>query len=102
MIIDYCQSITELDILSSTISSKEMMQKYKFWPESMSTSPSGRHLGHYRILLPGPTRDTEAARAFEAKRSDLKSMHHLSLEYALINGAVCGPPGLRGDAVESN
>jgi hypothetical protein len=71
MIIDYCQSITELDILPSTITSKEMMQKHEFWPESMSTSPSGRHLGHYRALLPGPDHDTEAARVFESKRSDL-------------------------------
>jgi hypothetical protein len=86
MIIDYCQSVTEIDILPSPITPKEMMQKYKFWPKSTSTSPSGRHLGHYRALLPGPDRNTEAACAFELKRSDLEAMHHLSLEYALVHG----------------
>jgi hypothetical protein len=86
MIIDYCQSITELVILPLSFTPKEMMQKYKFWPESTSTSPSGRHLGHYCALLPGPDCDTEAAYVFESKRSDLETMHNLSLEYALTNG----------------
>jgi hypothetical protein len=86
MILRYCKSLTAIDELHQSISAKDMMSKYKFWPESTSTSPSGRHLGHYRALLPGPDLDTDAARLFESKRSALETMHHQVLDYALTNG----------------
>ena len=36
---------------SLDISSEEWIQKFKHWKESTSTSPSGVHLGHYKVLI---------------------------------------------------
>jgi len=43
---------------------KELMQGFKKWPERMSTSPSGHHLGTYKSLLkdfPPPKQKNEQA-----------------------------------------
>jgi hypothetical protein len=37
--------------ISTSISQKEFAKGFKKWSEGTSTSPSGRHLGHYRCLL---------------------------------------------------
>ena len=37
--------------ISITITQKEFMTGFRKWRESTSTSPSGRHLGHYKALL---------------------------------------------------
>jgi hypothetical protein len=37
------------------ISSDEVIRGFKGWKEQTSTSPSGRHLGHYRALIQDPT-----------------------------------------------
>jgi hypothetical protein len=86
LIVEFSQSVTDIDKLPSTITSKAMMDKYKFWPKSTTTSPSGRHLGHYRVPLPGPDRDNEASRILESKRSTLVSIHHSVMDYALTTG----------------
>ena len=57
-----------------------------FWPESTTTSPSGRHLGHYRALLQTLPVGNKAAEATDYKRGMLASMHHSILEYSLQNG----------------
>ena len=62
------------------------MDKYKFWPENTSTSPSGRHLGHYRSLLPNLPVHSEATEELDAKRQDLVNMHHAVTDYALTHG----------------
>ena len=36
---------------SLDINSEEWIQKFKHWKESTSTSPSGVHLGHYKVLI---------------------------------------------------
>jgi hypothetical protein len=36
-------------VFSSTISAQEFASLYKILPESTSSSPSGRHLGHYKV-----------------------------------------------------
>ena len=39
---------SELDII---VTKDKMMNKYKIWKEVTSTSPSGRHLGHFHALF---------------------------------------------------
>ena len=53
-----CQSLldsmarsTPLDHLEATVSIQHMLGKFKKWRESTSTSPSGRHPGHYKALF---------------------------------------------------
>ena len=39
--------------------SKEMKQGFSKWKEAISTSPSHRHLGHYKVLLVSDGRDND-------------------------------------------
>ena len=39
------------DIINHTITIDKMKQGYKKWKEETSTSPSGWHLGHVKVLL---------------------------------------------------
>ena len=64
-----------------------MLDKYKIWPESTTTSPSGRHLGHYRALLPNlPTNTKSSQQSIETQRQELSTMHHSMIDYSLCNG----------------
>jgi hypothetical protein len=49
--------------IDTTITSTQIKDAYKAWNEKTSTSPSGRHLGHYKVLLmpPGLTNTTQTA-----------------------------------------
>jgi hypothetical protein len=40
--------------IPTAISSEEVIRGFKGWKEQTSTSPSGRHLGHYRALIQDP------------------------------------------------
>ena len=42
---------TELDSLKATITKEELEGKMRVWGETTTTSPSGRHLGHYKDLF---------------------------------------------------
>ena len=86
LVIKNFQFITDADTLPRSITEKEMMEKYKFWPETTTTSPSGRHLGHYRSLLPNMPTQGRSAIERDAKRQALLTMHHSMIDYALANG----------------
>jgi hypothetical protein len=40
--------------ITSVITADDIYYGFKKWPESTSTSPSGRHLGHYKALIQHP------------------------------------------------
>ena len=86
MVVEHFQLVTDQDVLPQSMTSQTMMDKYKFWPETTSTSPSGRHLGHYRSLLPNLPVHSEATEELDAKRQDLVNMHHAVTDYALTHG----------------
>ena len=86
LVVQHFQSVTEDDTLPPSLTEKAMLDKYKFWPESTTTSPSGRHLGHYRSLLPTLPTKTEEEVQRDDRRRELASMHHSMIDYALTNG----------------
>jgi hypothetical protein len=86
LVVKHFHLLTECDVLTPTVTEKEMMDKYKFWPESTTTSPSGRHLGHCRALLPGLRTTTEKGQEIDSKRIELVRMHHQMLDHALSKG----------------
>ena len=51
LFLDNCTRVTDLDSLPATITFKNFQGKISKWKESTSTSPSGRHLGHYKSLF---------------------------------------------------
>ena len=65
----------------------EMKRAYRAWRESTSTSPSGRHLGHYHALLKpdGLTKDSEDATNLAADRDEIWKIHHTMFEYGISN-----------------
>jgi hypothetical protein len=92
LILDSLQ-IRQEDIVRTEISLEDLKAKYTSWSESTSTSPSGRHLGHFKALLsrnphpealdgnPNPEHDT-----FLAKRGHIWEVHHQMLNYVLLHG----------------
>ncbi len=61
-LLDTCKAATELDLLPAYISDKEFEGKIQTWRETTTTSPSGRHLGHYKALFIKPLPHTERKR----------------------------------------
>ena len=49
--LEECRRPDEVKPISTTISVEQFIRTVKDWKESTSTSPSGRHLGHYRTAI---------------------------------------------------
>jgi hypothetical protein len=66
-----------------------MMGKYKRWKERISTSPSGRHLGHFHALFcPLKANDDEERDNLEGMRIDIIDLHSTMLQTAYDNEHV--------------
>jgi hypothetical protein len=65
----------------------EMKGAYRNWRESTSTSPSGRHLGHFHALLKpdGLKRDSDEANDLAASRDEIWKIHHDMFEFGIQN-----------------
>jgi hypothetical protein len=51
LFLDNMTRVTEAENTPKFLTMKEFTGKFKVWRESTSTSPSGRHLGHYKALV---------------------------------------------------
>jgi hypothetical protein len=51
LMLDNMTRVTEADDRPQYITHTEFSGKFRVWRESTSTSPSGRHLGHYKALV---------------------------------------------------
>ncbi|KAI2496067.1 hypothetical protein MHU86_18439 [Fragilaria crotonensis] len=47
-------SVLDGDLIPLTISADDIVKGFKSWKETTTTSPSGRHLGHYKALIQDP------------------------------------------------
>ena len=71
------------------ITASKMMGKYKRWKERTSTSPSGRHLGHFHALFrPLKAKNEEERELLDALRTDIIELHALMLQTAYDNEHV--------------
>ena len=86
LFIHQLQLKTAIDFLPPSITSDDMQSKFAIWNESTSTSPSGRHLGHYRSLLPKEMPSDPRAPRMESCRAALVDLHHSMINLALKNG----------------
>ena len=48
------ENVHESPPISTTLSEADVSKGFKRWRESTTTSPSGRHLGHYKALISDP------------------------------------------------
>jgi hypothetical protein len=84
----HCVAITKLDTIQPTITMEDFLGKIRVWREGTSTSPSGRHLGHYKTLAApikhacGPSEQYEV----DAHCQDLLQAHLHVINYCLIHG----------------
>ena len=68
---------------------EDMMDRYKKWKEKTTTSPSGRHFGHYHALYRAFSyNDEDEKKEIEGMRNVIIQMHHLMLVAAMRNGFV--------------
>jgi hypothetical protein len=51
LFLDNMTRVTEAEDTPKFSTMKEFTGKFKVWRDSTSTSPSGRHLGHYKVLV---------------------------------------------------
>ena len=49
--LEECRRPDSVKMISTTITNEQFISSVKDWKESTSTSPSGRHLGHYRTAI---------------------------------------------------
>jgi hypothetical protein len=75
--------------INITITSEKMMGRYKRWKERTSTSPSGRHLGHFHALFrPLKAKDAEERDVLEVLRLQIIELHTVMLQTAYDNEHV--------------
>jgi hypothetical protein len=75
--------------LEIEITAEKMMTKYKGWKERTSTSPSGRHLGHFHALFrPMKAKDKEDRERLEWIRQEIIDLHAIMLQTAYNNEHV--------------
>lgn len=67
-----------------TLTTTDFIRRIRRWRESTTTSPSGRHLGHYRSLLPPPTFDQEEYDA--SPEGQILSVHLQILNFCAQSG----------------
>ena len=72
-----------------TITAEKMMGKYKRWKERTSTSPSGRHLGHFHALFrPLKAKNKEDRERLDGIRLQIIELHATMLQTAYDNEHV--------------
>ena len=88
LILQHCRSITTLDSIPAPLTMDEFVAKLRVWNERTSTSPSGRHLGHYKVLLKSYASDTTSPMETELEqyRNDLLRAHLQIVNYCLKHG----------------
>ena len=89
LLISKLKSIEYLQCSTLQLTSADFTNKLKAWKESTSTSPSGRHLGHYMALVKphgiSPSNNTLFAQ-MESQRAEILSVHLGIINYCLKFG----------------
>ena len=71
------------------LTKEDMMNRYRKWKEKTTTSPSGRHLGHFHALFRPFSSDNDAEKEeIEDMRSTIICLHHTMLRIATDNSFV--------------
>jgi len=74
--------------ISTHISLDDLANGFSKWPEATSTSPSSRHLGHYRALLYDFNVDTADAAADDLEQCPLLRILHRMINIPILTGSL--------------
>jgi hypothetical protein len=85
LFLDNMTRVTEAEDTSKFLTTTKFIGKFRVWRESASTSPSGRHLGHYKALVACIDRSLD-----DGKRKQYKTYQEAISEcyIRLINYAI--------------
>jgi hypothetical protein len=88
LLLQHCEATTQLDSISTRLTLDEFIGKNRVWRENTSTSPSGRHLGHYKTLIKPITIACEPWEqdTIEAGRIALLQAHLHIITYCVTHG----------------
>lgn len=67
-----------------TLTLSQLIHRLRWWKESTTTSPSGRHLGHYRSLLPPVRYDPDEFAT--SPEGQILSLHLTILNFCALSG----------------
>ena len=85
LFLDNLTRITEIDEIFKFVTVEEFQGKMKAWRESTTTSLSGRHLGHYKLLITTINRLLDEE---EQERLQQIQQHIMSCYIGVINYAI--------------
>jgi hypothetical protein len=88
LLLKHCQSVSTPDAIKPELTLTEFTAKLKIWRESTSTSPSGRHLGHYKAVCRpiAYACDPYTQDSMEDSRQALLQAHLDVINYGLLHG----------------
>jgi hypothetical protein len=88
LLLRHCEATTKLNNITRTITMEDFLGKIRVWREGTSTSPSSRHLGHYKTLAAPIKHACEPweQELIEADRQDLLQAHLHVMNYCLTHG----------------
>ena len=81
------KKVTDNEKSSSFITTEDFDSRMRKWRESTSTSPSGRHLGHYKVLVATPDRSLQENEFNKLKeyQSDIKRCYIGLINYCILH-----------------
>ncbi|KAL7574197.1 hypothetical protein ACA910_014872 [Epithemia clementina (nom. ined.)] len=85
LLLSHMRKRCNLDSIPGLLTRSEWVEKIKSWPENTSTSPSGFHLSHSKVLIAshGVDPDSPDGADLEAKRNAL-----IDAQVSLLNAAI--------------
>jgi hypothetical protein len=87
LLLKHCQSVFTSDVIKPELTLADFTAKLRVWRKSPSTSPSGRHLGHYKAVCRpiAYAYETSEHEYMEAARQDLLQAHLDIINYGLLH-----------------
>ena len=85
LFLDNCRRISPGDDLPPYLTMTQFKGKIKAWKESTTTSPSGRHLGHYKALFArtDPALNPQESKTVQEKQKMIASLYLRMINYAI-------------------
>jgi hypothetical protein len=88
LLLKHCQLVSTPDVIKPDLTLQDFTAKLRIWRESTSTSPSGRHLGHYKAVCRPIAHACEPHKKgfMEAARQAILQAHLDIINYGLLHG----------------
>ena len=85
--LDNFTRVTYLDSIPGKITVKQMLAKFMIWREATSTSPSGCHLSHYKLLFQpiDPRLEKPDRQKIQEMQESIANMYCSMINYAITH-----------------